>query len=161
MKENFKKYFKELPPIITCAAALNPTLKGSAVETLIANISYALVQASTGASESNFSISGRVISQRRTKITQLAMEVCICLKYHIDSMERIQNISPLEGDMLRVEEEIHEEEIAMGLSVSLATQELNEENELRNQDDSFKTQRRQRPYLCYSFNVTDKDDAFL
>ncbi|GKB11028.1 zinc finger BED domain-containing protein RICESLEEPER 2-like protein [Tanacetum coccineum] len=42
MKENFKKYFKELHPVITCAAALNPTLNRSGVETLIANFSYDL-----------------------------------------------------------------------------------------------------------------------
>nr|GEX40502.1 hypothetical protein [Tanacetum cinerariifolium] len=78
------------------------------------------VQASVVASESAFSVSGRVISPR-TKLTLLAVKVCICLKYHLDSVERIQNISPLEGDMLQVEEEIHEKEIAMGLSVPPTT----------------------------------------
>nr|GEU35798.1 retrovirus-related Pol polyprotein from transposon TNT 1-94 [Tanacetum cinerariifolium] len=39
------------------------------------------------------------------------------------------------GDMLQVEEEIHEEEIAMDLSIPLTTKELNEENVLRNGDD--------------------------
>ncbi|GJV12076.1 zinc finger BED domain-containing protein RICESLEEPER 2-like protein [Tanacetum coccineum] len=93
------------------------------------------VQASTVASKSSFLVSGTVIPPRRTKLTSLAVEVCICLKDHLDSMKRIQNISPLEGDMERVEEVIHAKEIAMGLSVPLTTQELNEENELYNEDD--------------------------
>nr|GEW54638.1 zinc finger BED domain-containing protein RICESLEEPER 2-like [Tanacetum cinerariifolium] len=74
------------------------------------------VQASTVALESAFSVSGRVISPRRIKLTPSAVEACICLKDHLDSMERIQNISPLEGDLERVEEEIHSEEIAMSLA---------------------------------------------
>ncbi|GKB85841.1 zinc finger BED domain-containing protein RICESLEEPER 2-like protein, partial [Tanacetum coccineum] len=86
------------------------------------------VQASTVASESAFPVSERVISPRRIKLTPLAVKVCICLKDQLDSMERIQNISPLEGNMERVEEEIHAEELAMGLSVPLTTQELNEGN---------------------------------
>ncbi|GKC11259.1 zinc finger BED domain-containing protein RICESLEEPER 2-like protein [Tanacetum coccineum] len=261
MKEKLKTYFKELSPVITCAAALNPTLNRFGVETLIEKISYDLglfeedpnhivnqcarfndafdkmfqvyltkydssstnihmyqdagssshgqrgdrairlynllrnecskrsrantssseleryegsdfvsqltlqefenfdilgwwkewesqfpvlatmardlltVQASTVALESAFSVSGRVISPRRTKLTPLAVEVCICLKDHLDSMERIQNISPLEGELERVEEEIHAEEIAMSLAVPLTTQELKEENELYNEDD--------------------------
>ncbi|GJU42875.1 zinc finger BED domain-containing protein RICESLEEPER 2 [Tanacetum coccineum] len=73
------------------------------------------------ASESSFSISGRVISSRRTKLTPLAVEVCICLKDHLDIEERIQILSRIEGDMLWVEEEIHEEEIAMGFFVPLTS----------------------------------------
>ncbi|GJT76869.1 zinc finger BED domain-containing protein RICESLEEPER 2-like protein [Tanacetum coccineum] len=88
------------------------------------------VQTSTVASESAFSVSGRVISPRRTKLTLVAVEVCICLKDHIDSVEKIQRISPLEGDFERVEEEMHAEEIAFGMSQPL------DEDEIRfNQDD--------------------------
>nr|GFA98503.1 zinc finger BED domain-containing protein RICESLEEPER 2-like [Tanacetum cinerariifolium] len=81
-----------------------------------------MVQASTVASESTFSVSGRVISSRRTKLTPLTVEICICLKDHLDSVEMIQNTSPLEGNMLWVEEEIHKEDIVMGLFVPLTTQ---------------------------------------
>ncbi|KAE8675306.1 Ubiquitin-like protein ATG12 [Hibiscus syriacus] len=38
------------------------------------------VQASTVASESAFSVSGRVISQRRSRLSPESVEVCICLK---------------------------------------------------------------------------------
>ncbi|GJX68223.1 zinc finger BED domain-containing protein RICESLEEPER 2 [Tanacetum coccineum] len=72
------------------------------------------VQASTVASESAFSVRGRVISPQRTKLTPVSVEVCISLKDHLDSMERIQHVSPLEGELERVEEEIHVKEIAMG-----------------------------------------------
>ncbi|GKA92490.1 zinc finger BED domain-containing protein RICESLEEPER 3 [Tanacetum coccineum] len=74
------------------------------------------VQASTVASESAFSVSGRVISPQRTKLTPTSVEVCICLKDHLDSMERIQHQSPLEGELEQVEEQIHAEEIAMNLA---------------------------------------------
>ncbi|GJQ91781.1 zinc finger BED domain-containing protein RICESLEEPER 2 [Tanacetum coccineum] len=74
------------------------------------------VQASTVASESAFSVSGRVRSPRRTKLTPTSVEVCICLKDHLDSMERIQHQSPLEGELEQVEEQIHAKEIAMNLA---------------------------------------------
>ncbi|GJY25389.1 zinc finger BED domain-containing protein RICESLEEPER 2 [Tanacetum coccineum] len=57
------------------------------------------VQASTVAFKSAFSVSGRVISPRRTKLTPTSVEVLICLKHHFDSVERIQHISPLEGEL--------------------------------------------------------------
>ena len=257
MKAKFIKYFKNMPPVITCAAALNPTLNVGGVETLIENISYDLglldedqqfaskeiskfnkafqslfevyltkhsstnihdmmrnsgtsgssirgsseairlyntlrndntkrarsstpsselgryiasdflanisieefenlnvlgwwkekesqfpilgamardlltVQASTVASESAFSASGRVISPRRTKLTPLSVEVCLCLKDYLDGVERVQHISLLEGESLRVEQEIHDEEITMGISTPLTLQELEYERELR------------------------------
>lgn len=90
------------------------------------------VQASTVASESCFSLSGRVMSPRRTKLTPLSLEVCVCLKSHLDGMERIQHISPLEGELKDVEKEVHEEEIAMGLSVPLTIEELQFETQLHN-----------------------------
>ncbi|GJZ82636.1 zinc finger BED domain-containing protein RICESLEEPER 2 [Tanacetum coccineum] len=71
------------------------------------------VHASMVALESTFSFSDNVISPRRTKLTPLSVEVCICLKDHLDNMEMIQYISPLEGGILRVKYEIQEEEIAM------------------------------------------------
>ncbi|GJS04848.1 zinc finger BED domain-containing protein RICESLEEPER 2-like protein [Tanacetum coccineum] len=201
MKEKLIKYFKKLPPVITCDVSLNPILNQGGVEILINNIAYDLglsdtdntyvsrqvsrfnaalddmfqvylnkygssasnihfmhqaagssscgsnasmqmynllvnenrkrardilgwwkaresrflilavmardllsVQASTVVSESAFSVSGRVVSLRRTKLTPTSVEVCICLKDHLDGMERIQRISPLEGELEQVEE---------------------------------------------------------
>ncbi|GJV82442.1 zinc finger BED domain-containing protein RICESLEEPER 2-like protein [Tanacetum coccineum] len=82
------------------------------------------VQASTVASKSAFPVTGRVISPRRKKFTPTSVEVCICLKDHLDSMERIQHISPLEGELERVEEQIHAEEIAMNLADPIDVQQL-------------------------------------
>ena len=38
MKLKFKKYFQDIPPVITCAAALNPCINGVGVEMLINDI---------------------------------------------------------------------------------------------------------------------------
>ena len=38
MKLKFKKYFQEMSPVITWAAALNPRLNGAEVEMLINNM---------------------------------------------------------------------------------------------------------------------------
>ncbi|GJW37817.1 zinc finger BED domain-containing protein RICESLEEPER 2-like protein [Tanacetum coccineum] len=214
MKEKFNKYFKELPPMITRAAALNPVLNRTGVETLIMNIAYDLglteddtsyvsrqisrfneafdnmfqvyldiygssssiihsmhqeagssshgsnaskklynllrsenikrargntlvassevamardllsVKASTVGLESAFSVNGRVISPRRTKLTPISMEVCICLKDYLDSMEQIQYILPFEDDLEQVEEEIHAEEIAMSITEPIDEDEI-------------------------------------
>ncbi|GJV78159.1 zinc finger BED domain-containing protein RICESLEEPER 2 [Tanacetum coccineum] len=71
------------------------------------------VQASTVASESAFSVSRRVISPCRSKLTPTSVEFCICLKDHLDGIERTQHISPLEGELEQVEEEI-----AMGIAAN-------------------------------------------
>nr|GEX43321.1 RNA-directed DNA polymerase, eukaryota, reverse transcriptase zinc-binding domain protein [Tanacetum cinerariifolium] len=42
MKEKLRKYFKEIPPVITCAAALNPCFNISGVEIFIEKISIDL-----------------------------------------------------------------------------------------------------------------------
>ncbi|GJY12453.1 zinc finger BED domain-containing protein RICESLEEPER 2-like protein [Tanacetum coccineum] len=82
------------------------------------------VQESTVASESTFLVSGRVISPRRTKLTPVSVEFCICLKDHLDSMERIQHISPSEGELEWLEEQIHAEEIAMGMAEPIDEDEI-------------------------------------
>ena len=75
------------------------------------------VQASTVASESAFSFSGRVLSKLRTNLTPVAVEVCVCLKDYLDSVERIQHLASLEGPLSQnVEPEIMDEEYAQGLS---------------------------------------------
>jgi hypothetical protein len=40
MKDKLLKYFKELPPVFTCAAALNPVVNVGGVETLIEQIAF-------------------------------------------------------------------------------------------------------------------------
>ncbi|KAF5814329.1 putative HAT dimerization domain, ribonuclease H-like superfamily [Helianthus annuus] len=75
-------------------------------------------QASTVASESAFSFSGRVISLRRTKLSPESVEMCICLKDYLDAAERIQHVESLE-DENGVETDIHEEEVEMGMSSPL------------------------------------------
>ncbi|GJZ12294.1 zinc finger BED domain-containing protein RICESLEEPER 2 [Tanacetum coccineum] len=54
------------------------------------------VQASSVASESAFSTSGRLLTIRRTRLTPESLEMCMCLKDHLDAHERKQNSSPLE-----------------------------------------------------------------
>nr|GFA34683.1 zinc finger BED domain-containing protein RICESLEEPER 2 [Tanacetum cinerariifolium] len=77
------------------------------------------VQASTVASESVFSLSGRVLSIRRTRLTPASLEMCICLKDHLDAQERIQHISNLEGDCLEIEEQLLEVEAEAGYAIIL------------------------------------------
>jgi hypothetical protein len=42
MKVKLLKYFKDMPPVITCSAALNPTLNVGGVEVLLGSIAYDL-----------------------------------------------------------------------------------------------------------------------
>ncbi|KAI3743136.1 hypothetical protein L1987_60839 [Smallanthus sonchifolius] len=88
------------------------------------------VQAFTVASESVFSLSGRVLSIRRTRLTPAAMEMCICLKDHLDAVDRRQDRSSLE-DEIEVEEFIHESEVNQGLASPLTNEELAEDYRLR------------------------------
>ncbi|KAJ9551028.1 hypothetical protein OSB04_015073 [Centaurea solstitialis] len=75
------------------------------------------VQASTVASESAFSISGRVISDRRSRLTAESIECCICLKDFLDGTLRQQHMTTLEEPFYcDVEEFIHTEEVEEGLS---------------------------------------------
>ncbi|GJS61470.1 zinc finger BED domain-containing protein RICESLEEPER 2 [Tanacetum coccineum] len=50
------------------------------------------VQATSVAFESEFSTSGRVLSIRRTRLTPASLEMCMCLKDHLDTQERKQEI---------------------------------------------------------------------
>ncbi|GJW03926.1 zinc finger BED domain-containing protein RICESLEEPER 2 [Tanacetum coccineum] len=59
------------------------------------NIDIISVQASSVASESAFSTSGRVLSIRRTRLTPASLEMCMCLKDHLDAKERKQDKCPL------------------------------------------------------------------
>ena len=75
------------------------------------------VQASTVASESAFSVSGRVISQRRSMLSPESVECCICLKDYLDRAARIQHLTTLE-DAIDVNEEttIHNEDVELEIS---------------------------------------------
>ncbi|KAI3811225.1 hypothetical protein L1987_20944 [Smallanthus sonchifolius] len=88
------------------------------------------VQASTVASESAFSFSGRVLSIRRTRLTHVAMEMYICLKDHLDAMERIQDQTSLEYE-IQAEETIHDNEVDLGISEPVTDEELAEDARLR------------------------------
>ncbi|GJR09701.1 zinc finger BED domain-containing protein RICESLEEPER 2 [Tanacetum coccineum] len=72
--------------------------------------------------ESAFSISGRVLSIRRTRLTPASLEMCMCLKDHLDATERIQHISNLEN-ALDFEEEILDEEVQENEAIALSDEE--------------------------------------
>jgi len=75
------------------------------------------VQASTVASESAFSVSGRVISQRRSRLSPESVEMCICLKDYLDGAARKQHMTSLEDALDgEVETTIHNEEVELGIS---------------------------------------------
>lgn len=68
------------------------------------------VQASTVAAEYVFSLSGRIISERRTRLSDESVEVCVCLKGYFDSVERVQDKKSLEDALDDLEDEIIEAE---------------------------------------------------
>ncbi|GJZ50000.1 putative AC transposase [Tanacetum coccineum] len=75
------------------------------------------VQASTVASESAFSTSGRIISERRSRLTPESVEVWVCLKDYLDGVDRVQHETSLECPILEdVEETIAREEVDLGIS---------------------------------------------
>ncbi|GJX43242.1 zinc finger BED domain-containing protein RICESLEEPER 2 [Tanacetum coccineum] len=84
------------------------------------------VQASTVASESAFFLCGRVLSIRRTRLTPAYLEMCICLKDHLDAQERIQDILNLEGDCLEVEQQLLDVDVdaEAGYTISLSDEEI-------------------------------------
>ncbi|KAK1415511.1 hypothetical protein QVD17_31294 [Tagetes erecta] len=87
-------------------------------------------QASTLALESVFSTCGRVISLRRTRLSPEAVEMCICLKDHLDAIDRIQHLTSLEDD-IKPESKIHDEEVEEGLSTEISDEELKEDEKRR------------------------------
>ncbi|GJY80072.1 zinc finger BED domain-containing protein RICESLEEPER 2-like protein [Tanacetum coccineum] len=68
-------------------------------------IDLLIVQATSVAFESAFPTSGRVLSIRRTKLTLSSLQMCMCLKDHLDSKEHKQHTSTLENP-LNFEDEI-------------------------------------------------------
>ncbi|GJW18966.1 zinc finger BED domain-containing protein RICESLEEPER 2-like protein [Tanacetum coccineum] len=81
------------------------------------------VQATSVASESAFSTSDRVLSIRRTRLTPTSLEMCMCLKDHMDAAERVQHTSNLENS-LDFEAEILEEEVQEHEAITLSDEEL-------------------------------------
>ena len=90
---------------------------------------FLAVQASTIASESAISTGGRLLLIQRTRLTPASLEMCICLKDHLDAAERIQHISSLE-DPLEYEEQIQNEEVQEGDSTHLSDEEIAQDNEV-------------------------------
>ncbi|GJS24482.1 zinc finger BED domain-containing protein RICESLEEPER 2 [Tanacetum coccineum] len=81
------------------------------------------VQATSVASESAFSTSGRVLSTRRTRLTSASLEMCMCLKDHLHTTDRIQHTLNLENS-LDFEEAILDEEVLANEAISLSNEEI-------------------------------------
>nr|GEY09959.1 zinc finger BED domain-containing protein RICESLEEPER 2 [Tanacetum cinerariifolium] len=81
------------------------------------------VQATSIAFESAFSISGRVLSIRRTRLTPASLEMCMCLKDHLDAQECKQDKSTLETPV-DFEEEILDAEVQANKAIPLSDEEI-------------------------------------
>ncbi|GKD41652.1 zinc finger BED domain-containing protein RICESLEEPER 2, partial [Tanacetum coccineum] len=81
------------------------------------------VQASSVASESAFSTSGRVLSIRRTRLTPVSLEMCMCLKDHLDAKNRKQDKYPLETP-LDFEEGVFDDEVQQNEAIPLSAEEI-------------------------------------
>ncbi|KAL6539200.1 hypothetical protein OROGR_011849 [Orobanche gracilis] len=82
-----------------------------------------IVKASAVASEFAFSLSGNVLSIRRTRLTSTSLEIRIYLKDHLDASERIQHTQSLECE-LEIEQEIHDIEVEESFTISLSDEEI-------------------------------------
>nr|GEX51038.1 transposase [Tanacetum cinerariifolium] len=154
-----------MPPIITCADALNSCFNLNGVDFLIESISMDFeffddgfafksksyfkeslegfwkeketmfpvlsrmamdiisVQASSVAYESAISTSRRVLSIRRTRLTSTSLEMCMCLKDHLDAKERKQDKCPLEIP-LDFEEDVFDDEVQRNEDIPLSVKEV-------------------------------------
>nr|GEZ39642.1 zinc finger BED domain-containing protein DAYSLEEPER-like [Tanacetum cinerariifolium] len=81
------------------------------------------VQASSVASESAFSTSERVLSIQRTRLTPTSLEMCMCLKDHLDAKERKQDKCPLETP-LDFEEDVFDDEVQRNEAIPLSDEEI-------------------------------------
>ncbi|GKA31578.1 zinc finger BED domain-containing protein RICESLEEPER 2 [Tanacetum coccineum] len=81
------------------------------------------VQASSVASESAFSTSGRVLSIRRTRLTPASLEMCMCLKDLLDAKKRKQDKNPLEIP-LDFEEDVLDDEVQRNEAIPLSDEEI-------------------------------------
>nr|GEU94784.1 hypothetical protein [Tanacetum cinerariifolium] len=137
MKKKLRKYFQHMPPKITCAAALNSCFNVNGVDFLIESISSDLeffdddfasksksyFKESLEASESVFSTSGRVLLIRRTRLTPTSLEMCMCLKDHLDAKVRKQDKCPLEIP-LDFEEDVFDNEAQRNKNIPLSDEEI-------------------------------------
>nr|GEU85126.1 reverse transcriptase domain-containing protein [Tanacetum cinerariifolium] len=81
------------------------------------------VQASSVASEFAFSTSGRVLSIRKTRLTPASLEMCMCLKDHLDAKEHKQDKCPLEIP-LDFEEDVFDDEVQRNKAIPLSDEEI-------------------------------------
>nr|GEW12427.1 transposase [Tanacetum cinerariifolium] len=81
------------------------------------------VQASSVAFESAFSTSGRVLSIRRTRLTPASLEMCMCLKDHLDAKERKQDKCTLEIP-LDFEEDDFDDKVQRNEAIPLSNEEF-------------------------------------
>nr|GEW45096.1 hypothetical protein [Tanacetum cinerariifolium] len=75
------------------------------------------------ASESAFSTSGMVLSIRRTRLTPASLEMCMCLKDHLDAKGRKQDKCPLEIP-LDFEEDVFDDEGQRNEAIPLSDEEI-------------------------------------
>nr|GEV89499.1 3-isopropylmalate dehydratase large subunit, chloroplastic-like [Tanacetum cinerariifolium] len=75
------------------------------------------------ASESTFSTSERVLSIRRTRLTPASLEMCMCLKDHLDAKECKQEKCPLKAP-LDFEEDVFDDEVQRNEAISLSDEEI-------------------------------------
>nr|GEV34473.1 hypothetical protein [Tanacetum cinerariifolium] len=75
------------------------------------------------ASEFAFSTSGRVLSIRRIRLTPTSLEMCMCLKDHLDAQERKQDKSTLET-LVDFKEEILDAEVQANKAIPLSDEEI-------------------------------------
>ncbi|GKE63245.1 zinc finger BED domain-containing protein RICESLEEPER 2-like protein, partial [Tanacetum coccineum] len=81
------------------------------------------VQASSVASESAFSTSERVLSIRRTRLTPMSLDMCMCLKDHLDAKERKQYKCSLEIP-LDFEEDVFDDDVQQNEVIPLSNEEI-------------------------------------
>nr|GFC17355.1 zinc finger BED domain-containing protein RICESLEEPER 2-like [Tanacetum cinerariifolium] len=81
------------------------------------------VQASSVASESAFSTSGRALSIQRTRLTTASLEMCMCLKDHLDAKEHKQDKCPLEIP-LDFEEDVFDDVMQRNEAILLSDEEI-------------------------------------
>nr|KAJ0197377.1 hypothetical protein LSAT_V11C700351520 [Lactuca sativa] len=74
--------------------------------------------------------------QSRMNLTPVAVEVCVCLKDYLDSVERIQHLASLEGPLAQnVEPKIMDEEYAQSLSTP--PEDEDDDNEDEDEDEEY------------------------
>nr|GEW47060.1 zinc finger, BED-type, phospholipase-like, homeodomain-like protein [Tanacetum cinerariifolium] len=81
------------------------------------------VQATSVASESAFLTSEKVLSIRRTRLTPASLEMCMCLKDHLDAQEHKQDKSTLET-LVDFKKDILNADVQANEAISLSDEEI-------------------------------------